>query len=332
MATTPEPKPVIFLTFANDRSVGGRPLRNLPDEARRLQELLEPLEHEGRFTLRVRHSVTIAEVRDLFLDRNHHNHVAVFHFGGHSDSLELILETREGYPATVNAKSLADFLGQQRGLRLVFLNACSNQAHVQGLLAAGVDAVIATTQDIYDNIAAEFASHFYQALAAGKTSRTPLAQQRQPLAWSMAMIPRNVRYVAPDDSSVKNVEMPWIIKYQDDDSDTAHWKLPDVPIPVRTHQDLLWVGVPDLPNRERIVGRQDLLDALVTRLLEGQSPALSTDGLPGVGKTTLAILVAHDDRIRNHFTDGVLWAGLGPAPDVPSVQAAWAEALGSGFG
>jgi tetratricopeptide (TPR) repeat protein len=29
-----------------------------------------------------------------------------------------------------------------------------------------------------------------------------------------------------------------------------------------------------------------------------------------------------------HFSDGVLWAGLGPTPDVPSALAAWANALG----
>ena len=50
--------------------------------------------------------------------------------------------------------------------------------------------------------------------------------------------------------------------------------------------------------------------------------------MPGVGKTTLAIMLAYDERVRNHFTDGVLWAGLGPNPDVVSIQTAWADALG----
>ncbi|MBK8050444.1 MAG: hypothetical protein IPK16_27095 [Anaerolineales bacterium] len=49
----------------------------------------------------------------------------------------------------------------------------------------------------------------------------------------------------------------------------------------------------------------------------------------GVGKTTLAILLGYDERVRTHFRDGVLWAGLGTNPDIASIQAAWADAVGA---
>ena len=88
----------------------------------------------------------------------------------------------------------------------------------------------------------------------------------------------------------------------------------------------LWVNVPSLPNH--FLGRDVLVDDLVARLLAGHSPALSAEGLPGVGKTTLAVVLAHHPGILAHFSDGVLWAGLGPSPDVPSQLAAWATALG----
>ena len=88
----------------------------------------------------------------------------------------------------------------------------------------------------------------------------------------------------------------------------------------------LWANVPALPNH--FLGRDALVDDLVQRLLAGQSTALSAEGLPGVGKTTLAVVLAHHPAILAHFSDGVLWAGLGPTPDVPSALAAWANALG----
>jgi len=84
-----------------------------------------------------------------------------------------------------------------------------------------------------------------------------------------------------------------------------------------------------MPSRDRIVGREELLDELARRLIAGQSTALSADGLPGVGKTTMALLLAYDARVRAHFTDGVLWAGVGTQPDIAGIQAQWAEALGA---
>ena len=88
----------------------------------------------------------------------------------------------------------------------------------------------------------------------------------------------------------------------------------------------LFVDVPTLPNY--FVGRDDLLTDLVGPLTSGESLALSAEGLPGVGKTTLAVALAHHPNVLAHFSDGVLWAGLGQDPDVLGVLAIWAEALG----
>ena len=58
-----------------------------------------------------------------------------------------------------------------------------------------------------------------------------------------------------------------------------------------------------------LVGRESLLHTLKERLLRGENIALT--GLPGAGKTALAVTLAHDPDILAHFSDGVLWAGLG---------------------
>ncbi|RIK33950.1 MAG: hypothetical protein DCC55_33985 [Chloroflexi bacterium] len=88
----------------------------------------------------------------------------------------------------------------------------------------------------------------------------------------------------------------------------------------------LYANVPPLPPH--LVGRDDLLAELAGRLCQGHSPALSTAGKPGVGKTTMAVALAHHPAVLAHFADGVLWAGLGPTADVARIQAEWAAALG----
>ena len=91
-------------------------------------------------------------------------------------------------------------------------------------------------------------------------------------------------------------------------------------------QPPLFVGVPAMPTH--FVGRKALLADMVDRLVSGEALALSAEGLPGVGKTTLAIGLAHEPAVREHFKDGVLWAGLGPQPDVMHALATWAEDFG----
>ena len=100
------------------------------------------------------------------------------------------------------------------------------------------------------------------------------------------------------------------------------------PLPVRPdRRQILWINVPPKPAVP-LLGRDALLSDLIARLSAGHSPAISTDGLPGVGKTALAVALAHDARVRSVLPDGVLWGGLGVNPDVVTVQNQWAAALG----
>ncbi len=79
----------------------------------------------------------------------------------------------------------------------------------------------------------------------------------------------------------------------------------------------------------RLVGRERFIRQLKNRLFAHGSVALSAlNGLPGVGKTALAIALAHDPEVQSHFRDGILWAALGRDPDVLSILGTWALALG----
>jgi tetratricopeptide (TPR) repeat protein len=78
-----------------------------------------------------------------------------------------------------------------------------------------------------------------------------------------------------------------------------------------------------------LIGRDDLLTAIKESVISRRrhTPSVLT-GLPGAGKTTLAVELAHDPAILSEFGDGVLWAGLGPRGDVQAQLGTWAAAVG----
>jgi predicted ATPase len=94
-------------------------------------------------------------------------------------------------------------------------------------------------------------------------------------------------------------------------------------LPSRLEQARCW----ELPGLAcpHVVGRQTDLATLRQHLREGQS--LTLTGLPGVGKTALALTLAHEYEIQQLF-EGVLWARLGPTPDLVSHCARWGKLLG----
>ena len=86
----------------------------------------------------------------------------------------------------------------------------------------------------------------------------------------------------------------------------------------------IYHGVPSrLPSD--FVGRGEQIARLVPALRSGKDVAV--DGLPGIGKTTLALALVHQPGIRRHFRDGLLWASLGPGADAASAINSWAQAL-----
>ncbi|WP_151729611.1 tetratricopeptide repeat protein [Thermogemmatispora aurantia] len=84
-----------------------------------------------------------------------------------------------------------------------------------------------------------------------------------------------------------------------------------------------------LPPPVRLVGRDAELQRIKGRLFAGEAVALSAlNGLPGVGKTSLAVALAHDPEVRAYFKDGILWAALGPRPNMTGLLSRWGALLG----
>src|SRR5271166_2527852 len=167
--------PVIVLAFANEQE-GHRYLRDLPEELRRLHDILKEAARNGLCRLELLPNATLDQVFDVFT-RNR-DQVAVFHYAGHADSGRLLLESSAPGGASAHAAGLATFLGHCGGLQLVFLNGCSTRAQVARLLEAGVAAVIATARAIDDAMARAFAVAFYTELASGLALRVAYEKAR----------------------------------------------------------------------------------------------------------------------------------------------------------
>ena len=86
--------------------------------------------------------------------------------------------------------------------------------------------------------------------------------------------------------------------------------------------------LPPLPSL--VIGRDEALMEIKRRLGLGgaETHAVTViQGWPGVGKSTVAAMLAHDTEIARQFPDGVLWASLGENPGIIGELAAWADAL-----
>jgi len=120
--------------------------------------------------------------------------------------------------------------------------------------------------------------------------------------------------------------------WQNEDQPTHDKSIPLALVPPGSVQLLPTTSFcdPALPpaHSEELVGRAQLFSQLKLRLGMNSSQAVSAlCGLPGVGKSALAVSLAHDGDLRHHFRDGILWASLGPDADVLSELKRWGNLL-----
>ncbi|MCX6854723.1 MAG: CHAT domain-containing protein, partial [Verrucomicrobia bacterium] len=162
------PRPVLLFAFANDRTDDESFLRNLTEEQKAIEAVLRPRQLRD-WDVKFVPGVTVAEVFDVFQQPEIEGCITLLHFAGHADGEALVME-RDGRQIEPAGKDgLAEFLGAQEGLRVVFLNACSTRKVAEAMIKQGVPAVIATSRAIDDEVACQFAVRFYTGLAGGRT-------------------------------------------------------------------------------------------------------------------------------------------------------------------
>lgn len=169
-------KPVIFLAFANSSA---NPLPNLAEEYHRLEAIGKQAARERHVGLVVAPYAKVNNILSTFQDQRYRGRIALFHYAGHADSYELLLQGVNGQPAVADAGGLAAFLGHQSDLQLVFLNGCSTQPQVQ-LLAAASRSSSPPSQAIDDQVATDFRRASTNSWPTATRSAWPSRKPRRP--------------------------------------------------------------------------------------------------------------------------------------------------------
>lgn len=156
----PKKLPVFLFAFSNDADKSLR----LREELNDCRAALAGLAQKNKITFVAAEFPTLEDIYDRFDRAN--DQIYFFHFSGHSDAVGLQLSDTVG-----KSESLATILGQQKRLKLAFLNGCANAAQVRVLWDKGVQTVIATSAKISDQRARILSRRFYRSLAGGQTIR-----------------------------------------------------------------------------------------------------------------------------------------------------------------
>lgn len=160
-------KPVVLLAFANDKPDGDSYLRDLRKEQQEINKALAIARRNGLCEIVELPDATTKGIFDIFQNETYRDRIAIFHYGGHGESYKLLLKSEEGKWAPAYRKGLASFLGHQKGLKFIFLNACFSESHASELTSAGVPAVVGTSTGIPDIVARDLSTRFYHGIANG---------------------------------------------------------------------------------------------------------------------------------------------------------------------
>lgn len=289
--------PLVVLAFANERQNDAQYLRALSDERRAIEAALSPTVKAGLCEVKTLPNATLGEIFDLFQDERYRDRVALFHYGGHAGSFELLLEKSDRENAAAHRTGLVPFLGGQRGLEMVFLNGCSTEQWALALNDAGIPIVAGTFKAIRDDVARLLATRFYMGFGQGLPIRRAWDEA---VAHIRADSGDRLRSIAFEDTP--DDRFPWELFLRKGAERAGDWNLPDAagdplasfPLPPQYQQ----IPLPNEPFRflDRykkadapiFFGRshetRDLCDRLTNPL---GSPVVLLSGQSGVGKSSL---------------------------------------------
>jgi len=216
----------VILAFSNDKD---QYLEMINRERKTIFKTLQ--NHHDRGYIRV-HKEESTSIEDIFQLFNRYDQIAIFHYGGHANGTHLQLETGAGESQLANAVGLAQLLGQQKELKLVFLNGCATLNQVELLLSSGVRAVIATSAAIDDRMATEFAEQFYNALVGQSTIEKAFEVAKAFIATRYGQskeinLYRDISWERKP-AAAKN-EIAWGLYTNENSREVLGWKLPETP-------------------------------------------------------------------------------------------------------
>ena len=213
-------KPVIFLSFANDSENSNTFLKELEPEKEALQDILVGEDGANDY---LPYIAPTSEPAHLVKHLNKfYERVVIFHFSGHSNGDELILDALEGGKIPLPKQSLASILISEKNLKLVVLNACQTEGQVPWLHDNGVPLVIATSDKVLDEEARAFAETFYDSLLKNHTVKEAYLKAETVIRDNKET-GRIYRDVIPGNATE---ELAWGLYYRDEKA--LNWKLKDI--------------------------------------------------------------------------------------------------------
>ncbi|NIM13998.1 MAG: hypothetical protein GTO45_18285, partial [Candidatus Aminicenantes bacterium] len=241
----------------------------------------------------------IDDIMNVFQDENYKDRIAIFHYGGHANDYSVLLESFAGGRVPAYRDGLISFFARQKGIKLVFLNACSTEQHAIELKKAGITAVIGTSQAINDEVATGLAIRFYHGIANGFNLER---------AWQEAEDYIKIKYGSSNFGALYHWEQqekhedrfPWNIYFKEGAEKVKEWNLPDAvndplfglpPLP-RTYKlpdkPFLFLNPYQRKHAELFFGRSYYIRELYNRVTDkNSSPIILLYGQTGVGKSSL---------------------------------------------
>ncbi len=140
-----------ILTAANPKG----DLEFVNQEFQKLHEYFDPI-HDIVDTI-INGNATEAAIFETFLSRSD---IRIFHFSGHAGSGNILMDNK----VHADGNILAAMTRYAKHLKLVFLNGCATYDLVDKFLYYGASVVIATKAPVFDKIACDFSTWFYEAL------------------------------------------------------------------------------------------------------------------------------------------------------------------------
>ncbi|MEL6255110.1 MAG: CHAT domain-containing protein [Bacteroidota bacterium] len=211
---------VIVLAFANDRK--GKFLRSIAEEHRGIKSSLQQLQEKGLIKLVELPDARIEDIFDAF--RRNKDMVRIFHYGGHAEDLDLLLSSSG---ETLDIQAFAQYLSQQKGLELSFMNGCTTLLQREALEAAGIPSMILTHREIGDKAAKEFSRKFYDNLASGREIRRSFEEAQAELQTQKEGLFRSLNF--GEEEFIGDSAIPWELFQSRENT----WTLPTkVPFPL----------------------------------------------------------------------------------------------------
>lgn len=150
--------PTILLLSANDPA---DKLNKLASEVKDIQRMLNSAHGKAYDVALVPEASTEDFIRELMVPGRE---IEIVHYAGHANSNHLRLSDIDA-----DAPALAEKLGRQGTVKLVFLNGCATRGQVEFFHKAAIPFVLATSRPVGDEKAYWVATQVYQYLTLGRS-------------------------------------------------------------------------------------------------------------------------------------------------------------------